>query len=181
MLAAVLLVLAVMVPGVAAATSDNPLSKVPPEYEPAIEAAADELGVSLDELKNASRDELQELICTELADVSKDDLTARVQNALSEVPEEQLAELSDAERKQLEAQLPALVGQLKSACEARGVDDAEAANDEADDEAPVPDRVESGGGGLTDAGATVPLAFGGIFAALFGVFGIATIGKRRRV
>jgi hypothetical protein len=185
MLAAALLVLAVMVPGTAAAANDNPLSNVPEQYDPAIAAAAGELGVSADELKNASRDELQKLICTELEDVSSDELTARVQNALSEVPEEQLADLSEAERAQLEARLPGLISQLKSACETSAVDDAEdtdaeAADDEADDDAAVPERVDAGGGGLTGSSATAPLLFGGIFAALFGMFGIATVGKRRR-
>lgn len=187
MLAAALLALTVAVPGVAAATGggENPLSKVPAEFEPALEAAADELGISAGELKNSSRDELQDLVCTELDGRSATDIAAAVQDAIDNVPKEQLEGLSSAELALLEEQLPTLIAQLKSACaegvaEAEGTSDDGAASD-SDDDTPVPERVDAGAGGLTDAtGSKVPVIFGAAFAIMFGVFGIALIGMRRR-
>jgi len=185
MLAAGLLALAVVVPGVAAA-SDNPLSEVPPAFEPAIDVAARELGVSADELQNSSRKDLQKLLCGELEGESAGDITARVQDALDSASADELGGLSDSEIEQLKAQLPTLISQLKTAC-ASGAGDVEETSDddEADDgesdETPTPTNIETGAGGLTDtSGAMVPLAFGGAFALLFGAFGVAVARMRHR-
>lgn len=181
MLAAALLALAVAVPGVAAA-DDNPLSKVPPEFEPAIDVAAKELGVSADELKNSSRDDLQKLLCDELEGESADDVAARVKAALDSASADDLGGLSETEVTQLQGQLPGLISQLKSAC-ADAADDVEETSDADEDDAddtPTPTNIETGAGGLTDAsGAAVPLVFGGAFALLFGAFGFAVARTRR--
>jgi hypothetical protein len=184
MLAVALMALAAAVPGVASAEeSDNPLSQVPDKYEPVLDAAAGELGVSSDKLKSASKKELQQLLCSELEGESAADVSARVKAAMEEVPDEQLEGLSQAERQQLEAQLPVLISQIKNACADSGVSEAEEADDASDaddDDVPVPDRIDAGAGGVTGTGSTAPLIFGGVFAALFGLFGIAIIGMRRR-
>lgn len=184
MLAAALLALALVVPGVASAT-DNPLSKVPAEFEPAIDVAAEELGVSADELQNSSREDLQKLLCGELEGESADDVAARVQSALDSASAEDLGGLSESEIAQLQAQLPALISQLKSACGDSAGDVEEASDaDDADDsgsETPTPTNIETGAGGLTDtSGTSVPLVFGGAFALLFGAFGFAVVRMRRR-
>jgi hypothetical protein len=180
MLAVALMALVAMVPGVAAAgESDNPLSKVPEQYEPVLEAAAGELGVSVDKLKSASKEDLQKLLCSELEGESAADVSARVKAAMEDVPADELEGLSEIERQQIEAQLPALVSQLKEACEESGVSDTEE-TDDSDDDVPVPDRVDAGAGGITGGTASAPLIFGGVFAALFGLFGIAVVGMRRR-
>jgi hypothetical protein len=187
MLAAALLALAVAVPG-AAAADDNPLSKVPPEFEQAIDVAAKELGVSADELQNSSRDDLQKLLCDELEGESAADVAARVKAALDSASADDLGGLSEAEVTQLQGQLPGLISQLKSACADAAEDveetsdaDADDADDEDDaDDAPTPTNIETGAGGLTDAsGAAVPLVFGGAFALLFGAFGFAVARTRR--
>jgi hypothetical protein len=185
MLAVALMALAAMVPGVASAgESDNPLAKVPDQYEPALEAAANELGVSADKLKSASKKELQKLLCAELEGESAADVSARVKAAMEEVPAEELEGLSGPERQQLEAQLPVLVSQIKEACEESGVSDTEETDadesDDSDDDVPVPDRVDAGAGGVTGDTTSAPLIFGVVFAALFGLFGIAIFGMRRR-
>jgi len=186
MFAVALMVLVVAVPTVASAQqSDNPLSKLPDEYEPVLDAAAGELGVSADKLQSASREELQQLLCSELEGQSNEDVLERVHAAMDEVPEEQLEGLSQAERQQLEAQLPALITQLKNACDDGGVSDAEesdgaSSGDGSDDDGSTPDRVDAGAGGVTDASAAAPIVFGGLFAGLFGLFGVAVVGRRRR-
>jgi hypothetical protein len=184
MLAVVLMALTIAVPGVAAAGDKNPLSEVPPEFEPAVDAVASELGVSADSLKNASRKELQELLCSELEGESADAVAERVQKALDEVPESELEGVSEVERQAVEAQLPSIIAELKSACAESGVNEAEetgdSAADESDDDVPTPNRVDAGGGGVNESGTPAALIFGGIFAALFGLLGIAIIGMRRR-
>ena len=185
MVAVAMMALAVAVPGVASAQqSDNPLSDVPAEYEPVLDAAAGELGVSADKLQSASREELQQLLCSELEGQSEQDVLARVHAAMNQVPDEQLEGLSQAERQQLEARLPTLIMQLQAACDDGAVSDTEQADDassddESDDDGSVPERVDAGAGGMTDAGAAAPIIFGGLFAALFGLFGIAIVGTRR--
>lgn len=169
MLAAVLLVMAVAVPGVAAAdeSDDAPLSELPSEYEPALDAAADQLGVAPEELKSASREELTALLCDKLDETSPDELAAEVSEALDEAPEE----LSEEQRAELERRLPALISQLETEyCASDEGDDA--------DEIPVPSRIDTGGGGAA-TGAAMPLAFGALFAALFGLFGVGAVGRRR--
>lgn len=42
---------------------------------------------------------------------------------------------------------------------------------------PVPNRVDTGGGGAAD-GALVPLVFGGLFASLFGLFGVGLVRRQ---
>lgn len=174
MLAAALLALALMVPGVASA-GDNPLSDVPPEFEPAVDAAAGELGVSADELKSASKEELQKLLCGELEGESSADIAARVQQALDDAPKEQLKGLSEGELAQIKTQIPLLISQLKEACAER--EDVADADDDTD--VPTPERVDAGAGGLTNADGMVPVAFGGAFALLFGLFGFAIVRMRR--
>jgi hypothetical protein len=186
MLAVVLMALTVAVPGMASAAGDkNPLSEVPPEFQPAVDAVAAELGISADSLKNASREELQTLLCSELEGESADDVAARVQKALDEIPESQFEGVSEVERQAVESQLPTIIADMKKACKESGVSDAEETDDsaaeESDDETPTPNRVDAGGGGVNEAGTTGPLVFGGIFAALFGLLGVAIIGMRRRV
>jgi hypothetical protein len=141
--------------------------------------------VSADKLQSASREELQQLLCSELEGQSNEDVLERVHAAMDEVPEEQLEGLSRAERQQLEAQLPALITQLKNACDDSAVSDTEESDDASsgdgsDDDASTPDRVNAGAGGVTDAGAAAPIVFGGLFAGLFGLFGVAVVGRRRR-
>jgi predicted RecB family endonuclease len=165
-LAAALLVLAVAVPGVAAAeesTDEKPLSDVPSEYEPALDAVAKEFGVSADDLKSASKEELQTLVCSQI-----DDMTVAEALALAEPA---LAELTDEERQQVEEQLPLLWDKMKSeVC---------VSDDEVDDGVEeVPSRVDTGGGG--SAGGTLPAMFGAVFAGLFGIFGLRTITRRRQ-
>jgi hypothetical protein len=184
MLAVVLMALTIAVPGVASAGDKNPLSEVPPEFEPAVDAVAAELGISADSLKSASREELQTLLCSELEGESADDVAARVQKALDEIPESELEGVSEVERQAVESQLPSIIADIKAACEESGVSDTEETDDsgaeESDDDVPTPSQVDAGGGGVDQAGTTAPLVFGGIFAALFGLFGVAIIGMRRR-
>jgi hypothetical protein len=76
-----------------------------------------------------------------------------------------------------------MISQIKDACEKSGVsdtDETDDASDDDDDDVPVPNEVQAGAGGVTGAGSTAPLIFGGVFAALFGLFGVAIIGMRRR-
>jgi hypothetical protein len=184
MLAVALMALTIAVPGVASAGDKNPLSEVPPEFAPAVDAVAEELGVSAESLKSASRKELQTLLCSELEGESAEDVAARVQTALDDIPESELEGVSEVERQAIESQLPTIISEIKSACDESGVNDTEEADDsaagESDDDVPTPNRVDAGGGGVDEAGTTAPLVFGGIFAALFGLFGIAIIGMRRR-
>ena len=183
MLAVVLMALTIAVPGVASAGDKNPLSEVPPEFAPAVDAVAEELGVSAESLKSASRKELQTLLCSELEGESAEDVAARVQKALDDIPESELEGVSEVERQAVEAQLPTIISEIKSACEESGVSDTDETDDsaaESDDEVPTPNRVDAGGGGVDAAGTTAPLVFGGIFAALFGLLGVAIIGMRRR-
>lgn len=207
MLVAALLVLTVVLPTAAMATGpdDAPLSDVPSEYVPALRAAADGLGLSYDELTAASKDELQTLLCDTLEETSTDEIVAQARAALDEAPEEELAELTDAERKQLIANLPAIIGQIESQyCDGDGgtsdddsddvdvdthddagssADDDTSADDDSSSDAssdgdiPVPTRVDTGGGGAGDAG-SIPAAFGALFATLFGLVGVGVTRKR---
>ncbi|HSK91523.1 MAG TPA: hypothetical protein VK875_09435 [Euzebyales bacterium] len=161
-----------------ASAGDNPLSDVPPEFEPAVDAAAGELGVSADELKSASKEELQKLLCGKLEGESSADIAARVQQALDDAPKEQLKGLSEGELAQIKTQIPLLISQLKEACaEREDVADTDDASDDTD--VPTPERVDAGAGGLTNADGMVPVAFGGAFALLFGLFGFAIVRMRR--
>lgn len=185
MLAAALLVLVIVLPTAAVAqeSGEAPLSDVPKQYEPALRAAADGLGLSYDELTSASEEELQTMLCGELADTPTDQIVAQARTALKEAPADELAELSDAERKQLIANLPAIIAQVESQyCDDDAAtsgdvedDDATASGDDAssedDGEIPVPTRIDTGGGGAGGAG-MVPAAFGALFAALFGLVGV---------
>jgi hypothetical protein len=81
------------------------------------------------------------------------------------------SQLSDAERAQLDENLPAIVEQIESEFCAAG----DAPRKVGD--VPVPERVNTGGGGADDD-RTLPLAFGGLFAALFGAVGITVTGRR---
>ncbi len=173
----------VFAPGVAAAeeSDDSPLSKVPDQYQPIVDVAAEELGVPADELRSASRDELQSLVCAELESRSTSDLVADVEAALEASPPKEYRELSDAQREQLVHQLPTLIGQLEGEyCETSASDDADDdhADDHADDDIPVPTRVDTGGGGAATA-AGAPALFGAVFAALFGLFGVGVTARRR--
>jgi hypothetical protein len=186
MLAVALMALTIAVPGVASATGDeNPLSEIPPQYEPALEAVAAELGVSADSLQSASREELQTMLCSELEGESAEEAAARVKSALADIPDSELEGVSEVEREAIESQLPEIVSEVKTACEESGVSDTEETDDsaeeadESDDDVPTPNRVDAGGGG-NEASTSAPLVFGGIFAGLFGLFGVAIIGMRRR-
>lgn len=177
-LVAASLVLMVSAPGVAAAgeSDDSPLSKVPEQYQPMVEVAAEELGVSPEELRSASRDELQSLVCSELESRSTSQLVADVEAALESSPPKEYQELSEAERGQLVEQLPAIIGQLEGEyCETGA---AGSSDDSGDDEIPVPTRVDTGGGGAAAAGGA-PAVFGAVFAALFGLFGVGVTARRR--
>jgi hypothetical protein len=178
MLIAASLLLMVVAPGVAAASEgDAPLSEVPERYQPMVEAAAEELGVPADELRSASRDDLQALVCDELESRSTSGLVADVEAALEAAPPKEYRKLSEAEREQLVSQLPTLIGQLEGEyCETS----ADASTDDGDDEDEIetPTRVDTGGGGAAGA-AGAPVAFGAVFAALFGLFGVAVTGRRR--
>jgi hypothetical protein len=198
MLVLALLVLTVVLPtaAVAGERDDAPLSDVPSEYVPALRAAAEGLGLSYDELTSASEDELQALLCDKLDQTSTDEIVAQARAALDEAPEEELAQLSDAEREQLMEDLPAIIGQVESRyCDddagtsgddTSGDDvddtddtDAGTSDDDAslDGDIPVPTRVDTGGGGAGGAG-TVPVAFGALFAALFGLVGVGVTNRR---
>lgn len=194
MLAAALLVLTVLLPTVAAAqeSDDAPLSDVPSQYVPALRAAAQGLGLSYDELTSASEDELQELLCSKLDETPTDEIVAEARKALDEAPDDELAELSDAERRQLEANLPVIIAQIESQyCDAATTsgDDAATSGDETaggdtstddaseDGDIPVPTRIDTGGGGTGGTG-MVPVAFGTLFAALFGLVGVGVTGRR---
>jgi len=176
MLVAALLLLAVVLPtaAVAGEPDESPLSEVPGAYEPALRAAAEGLGLSYDELMSASEDELQAMLCDELDATPTDEIVAQARAALDEAPE--LAELGDAEREQLIEDLPTIIAQVES----RYCDDgATTGDDEAasDGDIPVPTRVDTGGGGAGGAG-VVPVAFGALFAALFGLVGVGVTARR---
>jgi hypothetical protein len=166
MLAAALLVLAVAVPGVAAAeekASEKPLSDVPSEYEPALDAVAQELGVSSDDLKGASKEELQKLLCAHIDELTVEEVLALAEPAL--------ADLTAEERAQVEEQLPLLWDKLKS--------DVCVHADEVDEGVDqVPSRVDTGGGGMS-SGRTLPALFGAVFAGLFGALGVRVISRQR--
>lgn len=53
-----------------------------------------------------------------------------------------------------------------------------AAGTTSDSGIPVPNRVDTGGGGAAD-GQLLPLAFGGLFAALFGLFGVGVMRRQQ--
>lgn len=179
-LAAALLASAVVVPGVAAASTDNPLSELPSEYEPALDMTAEELGVAPDELKDSSQEELLTLLCAELEGTSADDAVSRVRKALDSASSDDLGGLSESEVAKLEAQLPMLIAQLKTACADSAGDVDETSDDSDDAVTPTPSNIETGAGGLMSApGAGVPLAFGAAFALLFGAFGLAVVRMRR--
>jgi len=185
MLVAALLLLAVVLPtaAVAGEPDESPLSEVPGAYEPALRAAAEGLGLSYDELMSASEDELQAMLCDELDATPTDEIVAQARVALDEAPE--LAELGDAEREQLIEDLPAIIAQVESQyCDdgaTTGDDEADGAagaDDAASDgDIPVPTRVDTGGGGAGGAG-VVPVAFGALFAALFGLVGVGVTARR---
>lgn len=202
MLVAGLLVLMVALPTSASASGpdDAPLSDVPSAYVPALRAAAEGLGLSYDELTSASEDELRTLLCDKLDEMPTDAVVAQARAALREAPEAELAELSDAERRALIADLPAILAQVESRyCDGDGDattggdgsdgGDAAAGDDGATGDAgasgeatsggdiPVPTRVDTGGGGAGGAG-PVPAAFGALFAALFGLVGLGVTGRR---
>ena len=197
MLVAALLLAVIVLPTAAMAgePEDAPLSDVPGAYEPALRAAAEGLGLSYDELTSASEDELQTLLCDKLDETPTDQIVAEARAALDEAPEEELAELSDAERAQLIANLPAIIAQVESQyCQDGGEDTATGGDEAGDDETdagagasgddtasasdiPVPTRVDTGGGGAGDAG-MVPVAFGALFAALFGLVGVGVTLRR---
>ena len=198
MLVAALLVLMVVLPtaAVGGEPSDAPLSDVPGEYVPALRAAADGLGLSYDELTSASEDELQALLCDKLDETSTDEIVAQARAALDKAPEEELAQFSDAEREHLTKNLPSLIGQVESRyCDGDagtsgddtsgdGVDETNDTNagtsddgGSSDGDIPVPTRVDTGGGGAGGVG-TVPVAFGALFAALFGLVGVGVTTRR---
>lgn len=184
-LIAVALLLTALIPGVAFAgeSDDNPLAGLPSQYEPAVDAAAAQLGVSAEELTSASRDELESLLCSKLDESSAEEIAAGAKEALANAPEEDLKKLSADQRAQLEARLPSLIKELEAEyCTTSNTvdddDDAAADGSGSDSDAttsesgiPVPNRVDTGGGGAADA-PLVPLVFGGLFAGLFGLFGV---------
>jgi hypothetical protein len=180
-LVAALLVLTAMVPAAALAqeASDEPLSDVPSTYEPALRAAAEGLGLSYDELTAASEEELQSVLCAKFDELSTEDIVAQARAALAEASDGALAGLSDDERTQLEANLPTIIGQVESEyCAAGGSSSGDArAEERTTGDIPVPNRVDTGGGGAGGAGA-VPMAFGLLFATLFGLVGIGVTGRR---
>jgi hypothetical protein len=182
MLTVVLMALTIAVPGVASAAADeNPLSEVPPEFEPAVEAVAAELGVTADDLQSASREELQTMLCAELEGESADEAAARVKSALDDA---ELENVSEVERQAVESQLPQIISEVKKACDESAVADTEetddSAEEESEDDVPTPDRVDAGGGGVNETGVNDTLVYGGIFGTLFVLLGVALIGMRRR-
>jgi hypothetical protein len=189
MLVAASLVLMVFAPGsaVAGESDDSPLSKVPEQYQPMVDVAAEELGVSSEDLESASPGDLRSLVCAELESRSTSQLVADVQAALEASPPKEYQDLSEAEREQLEQQLPTLIGQIEGEyCETSAAgssddsdaDDGSDAGDDRDGEIPVPTRVDTGGGGAAAAGGA-PVLFGVLFAALFGLFGVGVTARRR--
>ncbi|HEX6255747.1 MAG TPA: hypothetical protein VFZ70_08035 [Euzebyales bacterium] len=169
------LLVALLVPTAALAQdAGTPLSQVPDEYEPALRLVADELGVSYDDLATASAGELQGALCTQLDATSTDELVADTRTALAQVPDSQLQALSDAERARLDENLPGIIARIETEyCAGAG----EAPRKVGD--VPVPERVDTGGGGTGDD-AALPLAFGALFATLFGAVGITLTGRRGR-
>lgn len=195
MLATALLLLALL-PGfaLAAESDEQPLAGLPSEYGPALGAAADQLGVSADELEAASSDELESLLCSKLEESSRDELVAGAKTALASAPQPELQNLSADEQAKLEARLPSLIEELdaKYCSTASAADGASGAGGDSadggsggsgsgaatsDSGVPVPNRVDTGGGGAAD-GALVPLAFGGLFASLFGLLGVGVVRRR---
>ncbi|CAN5912727.1 hypothetical protein BH23ACT10_BH23ACT10_09230 [soil metagenome] len=192
-LIAVALLLTALIPGVAFAgeSDDNPLAGLPDQYEPAVDAAASQLGVSAEELTSASRDELESLLCSKLDESSVEEIAAGAKEALADAPDKDLEKLSADQRAQLEARLPSMIRELEAEyCATSNTvdDDDDAAADgssdsDSDSDAtsesgiPVPNRVDTGGGGAAD-GPLVPLAFGALFAGLFGLFGVGVTRRQ---
>ncbi|MBW3604823.1 MAG: hypothetical protein KY460_07930 [Actinobacteria bacterium] len=192
---AVTLLLTALMSGVALAgeSDDHPLADLPKEYAPALDAAASQLGVSSADLTSASRDELESLLCSKLEKSSAEEIAAGAKQALADAPEEQLKDLSEAQRAQLEARLPSIIAELESEyCATSATADDHGDSDSDDDGSsagsdsgtttsesgiPVPTRVDTGGGGAAD-GLLVPAAFGGLFAALFGLFGVGMMRRQ---
>lgn len=183
--------LLVAAPGVAAAgEDDNPLADVPPEYEPALDAAAQEFGLSADQLQSASQEELESLLCAALDQYTVDEVVAKAEAALEELPDEDLDGLTPERRAHLTKQLPALMASLKtevcadggdatSDADATGGDDATSdddADDASSDEIPVPTRIDTGGGGAQTPTVVVAGLLGVVLAAMSGV---AIAGRRR--
>lgn len=212
----VLLLAALMLPAAALAQEADgpPLADVPAAYEPALQLAAQQLGLSYDELRSASREELQQTLCAALDRTTHEQVVADARAALDSATDEQLAALSASERQRLHTNLPAIVaavdreycdeaatGDDGEATPSGGADAADAVDEtgatpdadegatgdagEADDDAvttvddiPVPNRVDTGGGGAGD-GQQLPAAFGALFATLFGALGVAATARRR--
>jgi hypothetical protein len=169
------LLVALLLPTAALAQdADAPLSQVPDEYVPALRLVAGELGLSYDELATASADELRSALCTQLDATSDEQLVAETRAALADVPDSQLQALSDAERVQLDENLPRIITGIRTDYCAPAADAAKKVGD-----VPVPQRVETGGGGAGDADRALPLVFGALFGALFGAVGITLTGRRR--
>lgn len=199
---AVALLLTALMSGVALAgeSDDHPLADLPKEYAPALDAAASQLGLTSADLTSASRDELESLLCSKLETSSTDEIAAAAKQALADAPEEQLKDLSDAQRAQLEARLPSIIAELEAeyCTTSATADDDDGDSDGADDGdhdddgssagsdsgtttsesgIPAPTRVDTGGGGAAD-GLLVPAVFGGLFAALFGLFGVGVMRRQ---
>lgn len=194
--AAALLLLALAVPGVAAATEEgNPLSELPPEYEPVLDAAAEEFGVSADELRAASRDELETIACTELQGRSVDDIAQKAEAALAEAPAEAQDQLTPERRAELERRLPALLASVEAqVCASDDGTDGTGAQDaggagagggETDGapaagtvDFPIPTRVDTGAGG---AATTSTLVGAGVLGLAFATMGGVAMAWRRRL
>lgn len=194
-LAAALLVLMVLLPGAAlAAESGNPLAELPPEYEPAVDAAAKEFGVDAEELKSASRSELEDLLCGELQALSAEEIAKKAKAAIDDLPAADREKLTPARIAQLESQLPALMVAL----EADLCADDDAGSDSPDDDSstddaaapqsagdsgdsgsgtiPTPNRIDTGAGGsVTPTGIIAAVLAGAL--ALLGT--VAAAGRRR--
>jgi hypothetical protein len=169
----VALLVALLLPTAALAQDAGaPLSQVPDEYEPVLRIVADELGLAYDELAAASPDEFRGALCAEFDATSTDQLVADTRAALSQVPDGQLAALSEAERAQLDENLPTIIARIETDYCAPAADAARKVGG-----VPVPEHVETGGGGTGDDGA-LPLAFAALFATLFGAVGITLTGRR---
>lgn len=200
-LLAVALLLTALIPGLALAaeSDDHPLAGLPKEYKPVVAAAASQLGVSADELESASDSELESLLCSKLKESSVEEIAAGAKKALADAPKKDLKHLSDAQRSQLEARLPGLIRELEAkycttattTSDTTDSDDEGGATHSDSDEAsgstgsttsesgiPVPNRVDTGGGGAAD-GVTVPVAFGALFASLFGLFGVGVMRRQQ--
>lgn len=179
------LLLLALVPGVASATdAEQPLAEVPAEYDPALEAAQQELGTDLD-LRSATRAELETLFCEELAGLTADEVAARADDVLASIPEEDLEELTPEDRAAIEAQLPTLLATLKAdLCngdEAASTAAAETDDDDSDaaDDGGIvtPNRIDTGSGGGSSAVPTGLLAAVVALAALV-LAGVGYGGRR---